>query len=86
MNNVGSSWHPNSLASGTGYLTEKVYYPVAMRASPTGTTTATSGSTFSGSAPYMSGTSTTFANARYDVTATSGGYASITSFILDAEL
>ena len=86
MNNVGSSWHPNSLASGTGYLTEKVYYPVAMRANPTGTTTATSGSTFSGSAPYMSGTSTTFANARYDVTATSGGYASITSFILDAEL
>ena len=86
MTNVGSSWHPNSLASGTGYLTEKVYYPVTMRANPTGTTTATSGSTFSGSAPYMSGTSTTFANARYDVTATSGGYASITSFILDAEL
>jgi len=86
MNGVGSSWHPNSLASGTGYLTEKVYYPVAMRANPTGTTTATSGSTFSGSAPYMSATTTTFATARYDVTATSGGYASITSFILDAEL
>jgi hypothetical protein len=86
MNGVGSSWHPNSLSSGTGYLIEKVYYPVAMRANPTGTTTATSGSTFSGSAPYISVTTTTFAAARYDVTATSGGYASITSFILDAEL
>jgi len=86
MNGVGSSWHPNSLAAGTGYLIEKVYYPVAMRANPTGTTTATSGSTFSGSAPYMSVTTTTFAAARYDVTVTSNGYASITSFILDAEL
>ena len=86
MSGAGTSWHPNSLASGTGYLIAPVHYPVAMRASPTGTTTATSSFTFSGSAPYFSIATTTFAAARYDVTATTGGYASIMSFSLDAEL